>query len=145
MLVIVPCGQAKRATRSQAGVMYTGTYHRACLDYARSIAPAEAILILSAKYGLLRLTDWVEPYDLRMGQRGAVTPDVVRAQAIRLGVLDARPVIALGGVDYTGVCRAVWPGCVLPLSGVGGLGRQLQWLRQHRGRLPDGVPGGVNG
>lgn len=141
MLVIVPCGQSKRTTRAQAGVMYTGPYHRDCLDYARSIASPQEILILSAKYGLLRLTDWVEPYDLRMGEPGAVTADVVREQARSLGVLEEHPVIALGGIEYTRVCRAVWPGCVLPLAGVGGLGHQRRWLRHNRGHVPDAIGG----
>jgi len=134
MIVVVPCGVAKRSHRTAAGAMYTGAYHRACMRYARSIVVPEQIRILSAKYGLLELADEIEPYNLKMGQPGCVTAAKVWQQAQRAGILDAT-VIALGGRHYTAICRAVWPACFTPLKGVGGMGKQMQWLIRHYGRV----------
>lgn len=130
MLVIIPCGSAKKTCRSQAGKMYLGGYHRACQAYARTLVPVTKILILSAKYGLLRLTDEIEPYELRMGQIGCVSPSFVRDQALKMRLLN-QEVIALGGRDYTKICKAIWSDCETPLEGVGGIGKQLKWLKER--------------
>jgi hypothetical protein len=63
MLVIVPCGSAKLRVPDRADRLYTGNYHRACLAWARSVAPAPSIFILSAKYGLVGLDQVIEPYE----------------------------------------------------------------------------------
>jgi hypothetical protein len=112
--------------------MYTGAYHMGCLKFALSLVPSNQILILSAKYGLLRLTDWIEPYNLKMGEKGCVTAEAVRQQALDMGLLDEQ-VCAIGGRSYTDICRVVWPTASTPLDGVGGMGRQLAWLSRHRG------------
>jgi hypothetical protein len=132
MIVVIPCGKAKRDTPCAAGVMYTGGYHRACMAYARSIAPPENVYILSAKYGLLALADTIAPYELTLGQPGAVTATTVREQAAARGLLDA-DAVAVAGSRYAALCRDVWPACRTPLAGVGGLGYQQRWLAQHRG------------
>ena len=127
-LVIVPCGSAKRSVPARADQLYTGGYHRACLDYALGLVPATRILILSGKYGLLDLDTVIQPYDVRMGR--GITPDEIRTQAATRGLLSDH-VIALGGRQYTSICRAIWATCETPLEGRGGLGRQLQWLRSQ--------------
>lgn len=120
-------------------MMYTGSYHRACMRYAWSIARPEQIRILSAKYGLLQLTDVIEPYNLKMGQTGSITTVEVKKQASANGLL-SEDVIALGGHLYTNICREVWPRCLTPLASVGGMGKQIQWLARHRGHLIERTP-----
>jgi hypothetical protein len=129
-VVIIPCGKAKQPTPQPAGRLYTGAYFRACLRYAQTLAQPDRIFILSALYGLLALTDVVTPYELRMGEPGCVTLAQVRRQAAARGLLGAS-VVALGGRNYTDVCRAVWhAGCKCPLAGQGGIGKQMAWMKR---------------
>lgn len=127
MIVVVPCGERKLSRPAPARDLYIGPYHRACLRAARRLAPDGRIFILSAKHGLLGLGDVIAPYKLRMGDPGCISASAVREQAARRGLVGVR-VLALGGRDYTAVCRAVWPDCLTPLEGVGTLGRQIAYL-----------------
>ena len=130
-LVIIPCGGAKRDYPCLAALMYVGGYHLKCQAYAEELTTLDRILILSAKYGLLALDDPIEPYELRMGKPGCVSWSVVHHQAVERGLAGelGSNVIALGGSAYTGVCKRVWPGCRTPLDGVGGIGKQLAWMK----------------
>ena len=129
-MIVIPCGASKQAHRAIAGRMYTGSYHKACLRWALTNTDANHVYILSAKYGLLGLQDVIKPYNLVMGQPGSVTVAVVSQQAHDRGLL-AADVIGIGGRKYTGVIRVVWPNADTPLDHVGGMGNQLQWMKQH--------------
>lgn len=129
-LVVIPCGGRKRTERSPAGELYTGPYFLACLRWALARTYRHRVLILSAKHGLVGLEEELDPYDVRMGDRGCVTEREVLAQASARGLLFEQ-VVALGGRGYTSVCRTVWPDCETPLDGVGGIGKQLKWLKEH--------------
>lgn len=124
-VVIVPCGGKKLPTAAPAGDLYVGSYHRACRRAAA--ARGGRLLILSALHGLLDPATIIEPYDLRMGQPGSVTPARVREQAAALGILDAR-VTVLAGRAYADVVSAVWPDADRPLNGTRGIGQQLASL-----------------
>lgn len=133
-LVVIPCGGKKRPTRSKARYLYTGPYHQACQEFALSLAPDSRVLILSAKYGLVGMDEVIAPYDLTMGDEGSVSGDFVAGQADDRGLLglDANGgrVVALGGAKYVRICKSVWPLCETPLDGVGGIGRQIGWLKR---------------
>lgn len=129
MLIIVPCGKKKLPHPAPAGRMYLGPYHLACRRWAEGRG---RVIILSALHGLLPPSRVIDPYELRMGEPGSVGAETVRNQAKEMGLLSER-VIALGGVRYTRICKLVWPDCQLPLAGVGGIGKQLRWLRDNRG------------
>lgn len=135
-LVIIPCGGKKQPERCRAVEMYTGPYFKGCLMYAYSLVHEqyENIFILSAKYGLLDLNQEIETYNLKMGQPGCVNWRQVKKQAEERGILEVPQVTALGGELYTQVVKWVWgSGRVkTPLAGVGGIGKQLQWLKNHR-------------
>lgn len=105
------------------------------MRYALSLADPERVFILSAKHGLLSLDDVIEPYDLKMGQDGCVTPGLVLQQAVKRGLIE-RDVVALGGKGYVDICRRVWPGLLAPLDGVGGMGKQIGWMKRNMGRMP---------
>jgi hypothetical protein len=132
-IVVVPCGARKQTRRVPAGDMYTGSYHLTCRYAAARLAgPAGTVLILSAKYGLLRLSDPIDPYELTMGQPGSVTVDTLRQQAARLGVNRCRDVTVVAGKRYADRVSAVWPGAVRPLDGCRGMGEQLGRLARLR-------------
>ncbi|MEH1017965.1 DUF6884 domain-containing protein, partial [Micromonospora sp. CPCC 206060] len=127
-VVIVPCGGTKRDRPAPAGQMYTGSYHQACRRAAARIGGR--LVILSARHGLLDPATWIEPYDLRMGQPGAVSVPTLRAQARRLGIDVAGTVTVLAGRDYADAVSAVWPHAHRPLDGTTGIWQQMAVLAE---------------
>lgn len=79
---VISCGLRKVSATTAAHRLYTGSYFRAQLEWARSRYPAGRIRILSAKYGLVRLTDQISPYDLKMGMPGSITADRLADQIV---------------------------------------------------------------
>lgn len=129
-VVIVPCGGKKADHPDQAGRLYTGSYHAATRRAAAALTgngTTGETLILSAKYGLITLDRVIEPYDLRAGQPGAVTAQIVRAQAEALGILDAE-VTVLAGRAYASILLEVWPQAADVLARTRGIGQQLARL-----------------
>ena len=128
-VVIVPCGGKQDKTEvCPAGDMYVGSYHRACRRAAEVLAgDAGRVLILSAKYGLVRLSHYIARYDLRAGDPGTITGEALREQAHKLYATGAR-VTALGGAEYIRLAREVWPDAETPLNGCRGIGEQLARL-----------------
>jgi hypothetical protein len=127
-LVIVGCGAAKLDRPAPAGRMYTGSYHAACRRAADRLGGR--LFILSARYGLITPDTWIEPYDLRMSQPGAVTVPTLRAQARRLGIDSAGTVTVLAGRDYADPVSAIWPHATRPLDTARGIGPQLARLAE---------------
>lgn len=133
MIIILSCGKKKARSAQPARTLYTGPYYRACLHYALKLAPASSIYILSAKYGLVSLTDRLEPYELKMGAPGSVTVAQIQAQCELLSIPAGEPVIVLGGKKYARFCAQVFEQVRTPLAGRGGLWEQVRWLRQEAG------------
>ncbi|MFI9528016.1 DUF6884 domain-containing protein [Micromonospora rosaria] len=127
-VVIVPCGTAKLDRPAPAGCLYTGSYHRACRRVADRIGGR--LVILSARHGLVTPDTVIEPYELRMGQPGAVTVPTLRAQARRLGIDVAGTVTVLAGRDYADPVTAVWPHAIRPLDGTRGMPEQMARLAE---------------
>lgn len=127
-LVIVPCGATKEPIPSPAGQLYRGTYHRLGLRAAAALTGPESVRIMSARHGLLNLHTIVEPYNLRLGQPGAITTDQLRDQAADQGLLDRPDVVLFGGRDYVELAQQVWPHARTPLAGARGIGEQQQRL-----------------
>lgn len=126
-LVICPCGSVKAAQPRPAGEMYLGGYHRLTLRAARALTTDASIRIISARHGLLSLDRIIDPYELRLGQPGSISAELLAAQAQDQGIVDHPDVIVLGGRDYTNLARQVWPSARTPLAGTRGIGEQ-----QHR-------------
>jgi hypothetical protein len=131
MIVIVACGAKKIDREARARDLYVGSYFKACLAYALTLAKAKDVFIISAKYGLVGLNDVIEPYDKKLGAPFSVTEFSLTDQAELLGLL-TKKVKVIGGRRYVGLCRKVWrKGLVAPLEGKGGLGKQIQWMRRQ--------------
>jgi hypothetical protein len=126
-IVIISCGKQKLARPAPARELYIGAYFKTLLGYALSIAAAEDVFILSAKYGLVRIEKRLKPYDLKMGEAGSIELRTLKRQAKRLGIA-SHGVIALGGKLYIGMIRKVWESVEAPLEGKGGLFQQRAWL-----------------
>ncbi|MER7316285.1 DUF6884 domain-containing protein [Streptomyces halstedii] len=140
-VVIVPCG-GRKAMRTDgprkgepipvlpAGEMYVGSYHRAArraADVLTRGGRSGRVLILSAKHGLVELTEWIITYELRAGDPGTVDGETLRRQAHELGISGAA-VTVLGGRAYVDLAREAFPDLDAPLAGTRGIGEQLARL-----------------
>jgi len=131
--IVIPCGRAKLDEPAAAGDLYTGSQHRLARQAADRIAADTGgrVVILSALHGLVDLDRVLEPYDVTIGDEGAIRPDWVRWQLVDMG---ARTVIALTPNGYTDLLRSAGRGLVEPLAGSVGIGEQrgrLARLRDH--------------
>ncbi|MER6102412.1 DUF6884 domain-containing protein [Streptomyces sp. NPDC001832] len=124
-LVIIACGGKKSDApgRIPAEERYTGNYFNACRE-ASEVMDGPT-MVLSAKYGLISLTEEIENYDVRLGDKGSVRLGSVKQQVEKLGLEDAK-VTVLGGEKYVKAVRQVWPDAEAPLKG--GIGQQLKQL-----------------
>ncbi len=100
MFYIIPCGAEKQTTPAVARDLYTGSMFKHTLAAALAQGGG-TVLVLSAKYGLVKLDTVLEPYDLRMGQPGSVSAATLCAQAEALGI------------DWTSEVYALLPGAYL--------------------------------
>lgn len=70
MIIFVACSKSKLHYPCEARKIYTAsTIFNKRMTYARK--QTDKIYILSAKYGLLKLDDWVEPYECYLGSQGS--------------------------------------------------------------------------
>ncbi|MGW1002220.1 DUF6884 domain-containing protein [Streptomyces sp. NPDC001118] len=138
---VVPCSSAKSsAPIAPAGEMYVGSYHRAARRAALSqLGPGDRLVILSAKFGILRLEDHILRYDLRAGQRGTVSGSVMERQAHHLA-LRAAEVTVFAGKTYAALARQVWPDLAHPLSRARGIGDHLAFFAGLYASAPEGSP-----
>ncbi|MFF8629696.1 DUF6884 domain-containing protein [Streptomyces werraensis] len=129
-LVVVACGGKKSDAPGKipAEERYTGNYFRACL-MAADVMDGPT-MILSAKYGLIPLTEEIENYDVKLGDPGSIRLGDVRRQVEALGLEDAK-VTVLGGERYVKAARQIWPDAEAPLKG--GIGQQLKQLAEIAG------------
>ncbi|MFK0047903.1 DUF6884 domain-containing protein [Streptomyces sp. NPDC090741] len=136
-LIVVPCSMRKSGQAvAPAGEMYTGSYHLAARKAAFALCGEESRpLILSAKYGLLRLEDRILDYDLKAGQAGTVTAAGLRRQAHHLAVSGCRTTV-LAGKQYAEIARHVWPDLHHPLAGARGIGDHLSYFAVRYGAGP---------
>lgn len=85
-ITIIPCSGEKGATPARAAELYVGAMFRNTLSAAREISADANILILSALYGLVTLDTVLAPYDVKMGDAGSVSVELIAAQAAALGI-----------------------------------------------------------
>ncbi|MFF9649696.1 DUF6884 domain-containing protein [Streptomyces sp. NPDC014622] len=124
-LVVIACGGKKSEAPGKipAEERYTGNYFRACLMAAEVMDGPT--MVLSAKYGLIPLSEEIENYDVRVGDKDSVRLGTVRKQVEALG-LEGATVTVLGGEQYVKGARQIWPDAEAPLKG--GIGQQLKQL-----------------
>ncbi|WP_340376615.1 hypothetical protein U5640_16855 [Streptomyces sp. SS7] len=124
-LVVIACGgkKSQKPGKIPADERYTGNYFTAC-RLAAEVMDGPT-MVLSAKYGLIPLTEEIEDYDVKMGDKGSVRLGFVKKQVEELGMKNAK-VTVLGGERYVKAARQIWPDAEAPLTG--GIGQQLKQL-----------------
>lgn len=90
-LFVVSCGREKLSLPAPARLLYIGSMFRFGFavaseeaDLATDVGHQATVRILSAKHGLLDPDSVVDPYDLAMSDRGAVSAIVVADQLMML-------------------------------------------------------------
>lgn len=141
--VVVGCGARKAEHPAPIADLYTGSYHAQCVRAATRLTDRSRVVILSGRYGLVRLTDPTvrEPYEQRIDQPGAVTTDELHTQGDRLGLSwPLERVIVLAGKAYTAPLLTVVDhrNVELPFDGTRGIGDHKALLRliETTGTLP---------
>lgn len=126
MTIIITCGRSKRRQPCQAHQMYVSVRAKLLLNYALTNAAPEDFRILSAKYGFLKLTDEIEPYELLMGDPGSVTTEILRQQTDGM----TKPIYVAGSKKYVDAVQAVWPDAVDVLAGCSTMFEQHHRLKE---------------
>lgn len=134
-ICLVSCVDAKRPTSAPASNLYVSAWFLKAREFAQN--RSQAWYILSAKYGLVRPDDVIEPYEQTLNRMS-------RAERLRWATLvfsnlkrlicAADQVTILAGQRYReflvpflrGTCIQV----SVPMEGLT-IGRQLQWLDRH--------------
>jgi len=82
---------------------YVGALFKKGVEYAtRNGYP---YLIISAKYGLLRPTDKIRNYDVKIGDKDSITAETIREQAEKLGITKYQKIIVLVSTKYCEILR----------------------------------------
>lgn len=83
-LVIIPCGAAKQEQAAPAAELYLGSMFKDALRTARTMTADENIRILSAKHGLLKLDEIVDPYEKTIDTAGTFERQILNLQLMKL-------------------------------------------------------------
>lgn len=132
-IVLISCVKKKLDRKSTAEKIYTSSLFKKNLTYAKSLKPS-GIFILSAKHGLLKLTDEIEPYDktlnkMRVKERKEWSKSVVD-QLKLLADLKNDQFTILAGDKYRKYLLTELSQVKIPLKGLS-FGQQLQWLTKQ--------------
>lgn len=65
-LTVITCGSKKRTVSAPAKDLYIGAYFKTQLEWALATNIPGRVRILSAKHGLLKLGDIIDPYELHI-------------------------------------------------------------------------------
>jgi hypothetical protein len=133
-IALISCGKSKLNVHAPAHTLYTGDLFQKSLAYARR-KNADAIYILSAKYGLLELEQEIAPYELtlkRMPSREvAQWAEGVLTQLRARSNLTTDRFIILAGLPYRSLLLPHLTNVEVPLEGLG-FGEQLQFLKSAK-------------
>ena len=132
-IVLISCVKEKLDHKSKAEDLYVSPYFQKNLQYAKSINPNN-IFILSAKYGLLRLEEEVEPYNKTLNKMPIKEvkewADCVLNQLKKVSDLNNDEFIFLTGEKYRKFLIPHIKNYKIPMSGLR-IGEQLQWLKEN--------------
>lgn len=135
-IVLISCVKKKLNRKSTAEKIYTSSLFKKNLTYAKSLKPNE-IFILSAKHGLLKLTDEIEPYDktlnkMRVNERKEWSKSVIN-QLKTLADLKNDQFTFLAGDKYRNYLLSELDHVKIPMEGLS-FGKQLQWLKKQNNK-----------
>jgi len=135
VLALISCTKKKASRACRAADLYApSTFFRLAHEYARR--NASDIAILSAKHGLLRPSDVVEPYEQTLATASAAerqrwARDVHRQLLTAPEYMRSGTILWLAGESYRSELLPLVRGdrkeCLIPMAGLP-QGKQLEWL-----------------
>jgi len=131
-IVLISCVSQKLSHRARARDLYISTLFKLNLKYAEKLTPDE-IFILSAKYGLLKLEQEIEPYEqtlnnMRSNEIQAWATHVL-AQINEICSIENSEFTFLAGDKYRKFILPHIRNYNIPLEGLR-IGKQLQKLKE---------------
>lgn len=133
-IYLLSCVKSKRDHACKAESLYTSSLFKKSLELAKSKKP-ERIFILSAKYGLLKLSDKIEPYEKTLNKMPKTErlqwASRVIHQLQKQASLDKDTFVFLAGQRYREELLPVLKNYKIPMEGLP-FGKQLQWLEENK-------------
>ena len=132
-VVLISCVSKKLHHKSKAQDLYVSPLFKKNLQYAKSLNP-DKIFILSAKYGLLRLNEEIEPYDKTLNKMRSKEikewANFVLNQLKKSMDIENDEFIFLAGNNYRKFLLPYIKHYKIPMLGLS-IGKQLQWLSKR--------------
>ena len=132
-IVLISCVSKKLNHKSKAQDLYVSPLFQKNLQYAKSLNP-DKIFILSAKYGLLRLNEEIEPYDKTLNKMRSNEikewANSVLNQLKKLTDIENDEFTFLAGNNYRKFILPNIKHYKIPMLGLS-IGKQLQWLSKR--------------
>ncbi len=131
-IVCLSCVKSKKDHPCAAKDMYISPLFKGMFSYAQSQQPKK-IFILSAKYGLLKPDDIIEPYEktlksMKAVEKRAWTENVLQKLQQEAN-LQTDHFVFLAGMPYREGLVSYIKSYEIPMEGLS-FGRQLQWLAE---------------
>ena len=135
LIVFLQCGKKKLSKGMHpASEIYTSELFKTSLAYARKLTTDENIRILSGKFGVLRLDDVIEPYNVTLKTMTNAQRErwghYVMGQLRSQGITSDRPAIFLTGELYEKFVKDYFQHSENPLRGLG-LGYRMQYMKKR--------------
>lgn len=134
-IVLLSCVKTQRAYTTFVRNLYCSTFFSKCLRYAESLNP-DKILVLSSRYGLLRLDEEKAPYDVELRTKTAKerrewAEQVIAALKEESDINNDHFVLL--AIDlYLEYIQSSLTHKEIPMQGLK-QGEKLQWLNNHLG------------
>ena len=132
-VVLISCVSKKLHHKSKAQDLYVSPLFKKNLQYAKSLN-SDNIFILSAKYGLLRLNEEIEPYDKTLNKMRSNEikewANSVLNQLKKSTDIENDEFIFLAGNNYRKFLFPHIKHYNIPIQGLS-IGKQLQWLTKR--------------
>lgn len=129
-IYLLSCVKSKKSQSSCAEDMYVSSLFKKMLQYAKNKNPSQ-IFILSAKYGLLELSDVIEPYEKTLNKMNKEDrkewSENVLNQLKNKANLEVDNFVFLAGQKYRENLISALKHYSVPMEGMP-FGKQLQWL-----------------
>jgi len=132
-IVLISCVSKKLHHKSKAQDLYVSPLFQKNLQYAKFLKP-DKIFILSAKYGLLRFDEEIEPYDKTLNKMRSNEikewANSVLNQLQKVSDLNKDEFVFLAGNNYRKFLLPYIKNYKIPMHGLS-IGKQLQWLTER--------------
>ncbi|MCW6681599.1 peroxide stress protein YaaA [Aerococcaceae bacterium NML160702] len=134
MIAFIGCCKTKKDHACTALEMYQGHIFKKSYMYVKKKYPNAKVYILSAKYGLLKLDEEIEPYELTLNTfRDAEIKNWskrVYKQLCREEISFDSEAVFLCGVEYYKYLQRLFETTTIPMKGLR-MGKRLQWLNKQ--------------